>query len=171
VIGDFWGLLSFFSALRAANFGGVSDASETLTAADLLHVEAEAGRFPIVRLAPSVGPEVRTGSHGPLYEPSASRHAVRRTRLPYYVPRELLEDLLSLAHMRCRLAGAQSVAGGIHNTWSMTVQILTSDLDVVVAALEALLAGDEGPLRAYLNHPPPLMRAGEVLAPHGRQLG
>jgi hypothetical protein len=149
----------------------VTDAGETLTAADLLAVQVELGRFPVVRLAPIVGPEVRTGSHGPLYEPSASRHAVRRTRLPYYVPRELLEDLSTLAHARCRLAGAQSVAGGIHNTWSMTVQIPASDLDVVVVALEALLRGDEQPLRDYLNRPPPLERAGEVLAPHGRQRG
>ena len=33
---------------------------------------------------------------------------------------------------------------GIHNTWSATFQVPASDQDVVVAALEALLRGDEG---------------------------
>ena len=145
--------------------------AETLTCADLLRVVVEDGRFPVVRLVPRVGSEVRAGSHGPLYLPSATRHAVRRTRVGHYVPRELLEDLLERCHVRCRLAGAQSVVGAVQNTWSMTLQIPACDLNVVVAALEALLVGDEGPLREYLRNPPPLERAGEVLAPHGRQPG
>jgi hypothetical protein len=149
----------------------MSKAAEDLSAADLLRVVVEEAPFPLVRLVPSVGPERRTGSHGPLYGRSASRHAARWTGLPYYLPRELLEELLSLSHARARLAGAPVVVSQITNTWSAVFQLAPSDLIAVVAALEALLRGDEGPLRAYLNHPPPLDRAGEVLAPHGRQLG
>lgn len=146
-------------------------ASETHTAANFMAVKVEPGRYPIVRLVPTAGPEERAGSKGPLFEPSASRHAVRRVRLSHYVPRSLIEELLAVAHSRCRLSGAQSVVGGVHSTWSATFQIPASDLDVVVPALEALLRGEEGPLRSYLNSPPQLAHAGQVLAPHGQRPG
>lgn len=136
--------------------------AETLSASDLVRVVVEDGRFPLVRLLPRVGPEQRAGTHGPLYEPSASRHAVRRTRVGHYLSRALLEDLLSLTHARCRLAGAQVVVSQIPNTWSAVFQIPAGDLSAVVTAFEALLVGDEGPLRDYLTNPPPLERPGEA---------
>jgi hypothetical protein len=171
VIGNFSGLLLFLFRLRRAYAPRAVSSSETLSAADLLRVTVEEGRFPLVRLVPRVGPERRSGSHGPFYERSDSRHAARWVGLGCYLPRELLDELLSLSHARARLAGAQTVVSRITNTWSAVFQLAPSDLNVVVAALEALLLGDEQPLRDYLAHPPRLVRAGEVLAPHGRQLG
>lgn len=146
--------------------------AETFSCADLLRVTVEAGRFPLVRLEPTVGPERRSGTRGPIHAPSDSADALRRrARVRPYLPRPLLEDLRSLAATRCHLAGAVVVAARIPDTWRAVFQIPASDLSVVVAALEALLVGDELPLRDYLTNPPPLARPGEVPAPAGRQPG
>jgi hypothetical protein len=163
--------LPFFFACGGLTIGGMTNASETIGVADLLSVVVEDAAFPLVRLVPTVGPEQRSGTRGPLHEPSGSRHSLRWEHTGHYVSRALLEELVALTHARCRLGGARVVVSQIPNTWTAVFQVPPGDLSVVVAALEALLVSDEQPLRDFLNQPPPLDHAGEARAPHGRQPG
>jgi|tagenome__1003787_1003787.scaffolds.fasta_scaffold20510641_2 hypothetical protein len=110
-----------------------------------VEVTVERGRFPVLRVSPTVPASERSGRRGPLF----------------YV-RDDLEELLAFTGTRCRLAGAASTLGGISDTWRCAFMVTPSDVEPVVFALDALLAGDDQPLRSYMRNAPDVSRAGDA---------
>lgn len=101
-----------------------------------ISVESPSSAFPVVRLSSTLSPAER----------AAGRKGALRAA------ENVLGAAARLAATRCQLAGlahpAHQIAG-----WRAVLQIPRSDLDAVTAALEALVAGDSDPLRAYAGGP------------------
>jgi hypothetical protein len=111
-----------------------------------VEIEVEQGeRVGVIRLKP-LAP--RTGDGRPRLAGPFGRHL------------EQWADLRAATAARARLSGWSGALGLAGGSWGpLSLVCVPGDLDTVRAAAEALLAGDDGPVRSYLRSPPRL--------PHG----